>query len=167
MPEICTTHDSATRQHLEFPHLDAAVQYAEQLHRGGYHSLGNWNLAQVCEHLSDWMEYMLDGYPATPLPIKPVLWGLRITVGKSILHKMLATGQMRPGGRTLKQTVHKQDDLEDATSLRRFRQTVERFAAHDGDYHASPIFGPLSAKAGLKLQLVHCAHHLSFLRGTT
>lgn len=160
------SNSSTTRLHLEFPNLDAAMQRAEQLHREGYHSLGNWSLAQVCEHLSDWLEYMIDGYPAAPLPIKAMLWGMRVTVGKSILRKILATGQMQAGGPTMKQTVHPQDDLDDATSLKRFHDTVERFKAHDGDYHASPIFGPLSAEEGLKLQLVHCAHHLSFLRKT-
>lgn len=161
------SNNSTTRHRLEFSNLDAAVQYAEQLHRQGYHSLGNWNLAQVCEHLSDWLEYMIDGYPAAPLPIKAMLWCMRVTAGRSMLRKILSTGQMRSGGPTMKQTVYLQDDLEDTTSLKRFRETVERFKAYDGDYHASPIFGPLSAEEGLKLQLVHCAHHLSFLRKTT
>ncbi len=158
------SNTSTTRQRLEFPDLDAAVQHAEHLHREGYTKLGNWSLAQICEHLSDWLEYMIDGYPPAPLPIRAMLWGMRATLGKSMLRKILATGQMRPGGPTMKQTVHPQEDLNETTSLKRFHDTVERFKAHDGGYHASPIFGPLSAEEGVKLQLVHCAHHLSYLR---
>lgn len=152
-----------TRKHLQFSSLDEAVRYAEQLHRDGYRSLGNWNLAQICEHLSDWLGYMVDGYPRVPMPVGLLLWGVRKTAGRVILRKILSTGKMAAGGPTTQQTIHAADGLEDETSLRRFRETVERFQAHQGNYHVSPIFGSLSSEAGLKLHLVHCAHHLSFL----
>lgn len=144
--------------------LEEVVERLEKLHREGYRSLGKWNLAQTCEHLSDWMGYMLDGYPTAPIPVRTLLWVMRVTVGKSLLRKILATGTMSAGGPTLQQTVHPSEGLEDEVSLSRFRNMAKRFQSHTGPYHSSPIFGNLSAEQGRDLQLVHCTHHLNFLQ---
>jgi hypothetical protein len=40
---------------------------------------------------------------------------------------------------------------------------VERLKAHTGAIIPSPFFGPMSKDECVGLQLVHCAHHLSFL----
>ncbi len=148
---------------LEYSSLDDVIERLEKLHRDGYRSLGKWNLAQTCEHLSDWMGYMLDGYPSAPFPIRMMLWGMRVTMGKSMLRKILATGKMSAGGPTMRQTVHVAEGLEDEMSLQRFRETVKRFQSHGDAYCASPLFGEFSAEQGVALQLVHCSHHLSFL----
>lgn len=154
---------AGARPPLKLASLDEAVTRLEHLHRGGYRSLGRWNLAQTCEHLSDWMEFMISGYPPAPWPMRVMMWGMRRTLGPAMLRKILATGSMSRGGPTLKQTVHPAAGLEESTSLKRFRETVARFKACEGQYHASPIFGPLSAEDGWQLQLVHCAHHISLL----
>ncbi len=150
-------------QQLEFSSLEEVIQRLERLHRDGYRSLGKWNLAQVCEHLSDWMVFMIDGYPKAPLPVNLMMWGMRVSVGKSLLRKILTTGKMAAGGPTMQQTVHAADGLKDEASLQRLKETAQRLASYRGTYAASPLFGPLSAEDGLKLQLVHCAHHLRFL----
>lgn len=147
----------------EFSSLDEVVDQVEKLHRDGYRSWGKWNLAQTCEHLSDWMGYMIDGYPTAPLPVRVMLGALRVTIGRSMLRKILATGKMSAGGPTMPQTVHAADGLDDEASLQRFKEMVKRFQSHTGDYCTSPLFGKLSAEQGLALQLVHCTHHLNFL----
>ena len=48
-----------------------------------------------------------------------------------------------------------------------FLETVDRFKVHDGPIVASPVFGELTPEEALKLQLQHCAHHLSFLTPRT
>ena len=158
---MASTLSHATENH--FSSLDEVVDRLEQLHRDGYRSLGKWNLAQTCEHLSDWMGYMIDGYPRAPLPISVMLWAMRVTMGKSMLRKILTTGKMTAGGPTMPQTVHAADGLDDETSLQRFSETVKRFQSHTGAYCDSPLFGSFSAEQGRALQIVHCTHHLNFL----
>jgi len=143
--------------------LDEVVQRLDLLHKNGYTRLGKWNLAQVCEHLRDWILFMLDGYPKTPLWMSPMVWAIRVTVGKSILRKIIRSGKMSEGGPTMSQTVHPAQGLDDADSLKRFKETIARFKLHAGGYHPSPLFARLSAEEGLALQLVHCAHHIGFL----
>lgn len=148
---------------LSFSSLDEVQQRLDLLSQNGYTSAGNWNLAQVCEHLRDWFLYMMDGYPPAPIPISWMLWSMRITVGRSMLANILRSGKMPSGGPTMKQTVHSTEEFDDADSVRRLKEVLARFQSHQGPYCASPLFGEFSAEEGLKLQLIHCAHHLSFL----
>jgi len=161
------TQPASTSAPRLFANLDEVVHYLEQLQTNGYQSLGKWNLAQVAEHLSDWLEYMLDGYPKSSPLVQPLIWIVRVTMGKRLLRKILATGKMASGGPTLPQTVHDAAGLNDAQSLDRFRKTVERFQQWSGEYQASPLFGTLTAEEGQRLQLIHCAHHANFLSPRT
>jgi Protein of unknown function (DUF1569) len=148
---------------LRFSNLDDVVQRLDLLLEKGYDRSGNWNLAQVCEHLRDWFSYLIDGYPRAPWPIRCVQAGVRATIGRAMLRKILRTGAMASGGPTLKETVHSAQEFEDATSVHRLKEMIARFRSHSGAYCMSPLFGKFSAEEGLSLQLIHCAHHLSFL----
>ncbi len=88
---------------------------------------------------------------------------MKLTVGKSILRKLIASGQMPTGGPTTPQSVHVARGLDDNTSVQRLKAAIQRFEQHRGELCPSPVFGLLSRETGLQLQLVHCAHHLSFL----
>ena len=63
------TKEERSRRQLDFRDLNEVVQYVEKLHVGGYEKVGNWDLAQVCGHLSDWMRFPLDGYPRPSLVV--------------------------------------------------------------------------------------------------
>ena len=45
------------RRELYFSDLDEVVRDAEHLLAKGYDRAGNWNLAQVCTHLAEWMRF--------------------------------------------------------------------------------------------------------------
>ena len=45
----------------------------------------------------------------------------------------------------------------------KLKEVAERFKAHAGPIHPSPLFGAMTKDEALQLQLTHCAHHLSFL----
>lgn len=45
------------RRQLSFDDLDAVMRDVEQLAASCYDRVGNWDLAQICSHLSDWMRY--------------------------------------------------------------------------------------------------------------
>lgn len=154
------------RRELTFDDLDQVAQDARKLLADGYVPTGNWDLAQVCAHLCDWMRYPMDGYPPAPLPIRVILWLMKVTVGQSQLKSVLKNG-FRDSLPTMPQTVHAANSSTDAEAVEQLRATIDRFKTHSGTFYASPIYGELTPEEHAKLQLVHCAHHLSFLVPTS
>ena len=149
------------RRTLTFATPDDAVRDAEHLLAVGYEKAGNWDLPQCLDHLTAWLTYPVDGFPRMPLLLRPVFALVRATLGRGMLTKYLREG-MPAGKPTIPQSVGVSGG-DPAAALGRFRAAAERFAAHGGDYLPSPLFGPLTRDEALKVQLAHCAHHLSFL----
>lgn len=150
------------RRKLQFDSFDAMISDVELLQRSGYRQLGKWNLSQVCRHLNDWMTFPMDGFPKPPLPIQWLLALMRVTVGKRTFKKILTSGSMSTGSPTMPQTVYTHD-VDDASAIEQFTRTVRRMRDHRGPVHSSPLFGAMDLESAHKLQLIHCAHHLSFL----
>jgi Protein of unknown function (DUF1569) len=153
-------HMTIERRKLSFATLDEVVADAENLQAKGYDRAGNWDLAQVCSHLADWMRFPLEGFPV-PLLLRPILWMMKVTVGKAKFRKYLAEG-MPAGKPTIPSTVAASDS-DPVAAIAKLKQSVERFKAHTGAIIPSPLFGAMNKDEALRLQLVHCAHHLSFL----
>lgn len=149
------------RRQLTFATLNDAVADAEHLLAVGYEKAGNWDLAQVCGHLSEWLRFPIDGFPKRPLVLRPLVWLIRATSGKQMRAKVLANG-FDAGGRTMPQTVFAGGG-SDAAAVAKLKETVERFEAHAGPIHPSPLFGRMTKDEARALQLRHLAHHLSFL----
>jgi len=156
-----TTAIKPERRKLTFATLDEVVADAENLQAKGYEKAGNWDLSQVCLHLVDWMSFPMDGFPKPPLPIRFMLWSLRNTIGKSMFRKYLIEG-MPTGKPTMPQTI-KEPSGDPTVAILKLKETVERFKAHTGVIHPSPLFGAMNKDDATRLQLVHCALHLSFL----
>jgi hypothetical protein len=156
-----TTVTTATRRKLTFATLDEVVADAENLLAKGYDRAGNWDLAQVCSHLAEWMRFPLEGFPKIPLLLRPMFWLLRTTIGKKVRIKVLTEG-FSAGGRTMPQTVF-QPGADAPAAIAKLKEVAERFQAHTGPVHPSPLFGAMTRDEALQLQLRHCAHHLSFL----
>jgi hypothetical protein len=150
------------RRQLAFQNLDEVVADVENLRAKGYTKAGNWDLAQVCGHLSEWMRFPLDGFPKPGCLIGGMLWMMKITVGKGWKRKILRTGQMQAGKPTMPETVPAAGG-DEAAAVNRLKEIVERFKAYKGEVYPSPLFGRMSLEEATKLQLVHCGHHLSFL----
>ena len=128
----------------------------------GYSSCGNWNLGQTCNHLRDWMLYCVDGYPRQPVAVNWLARLAKATVGPSQLRKLIASGRMRSGLPTVPESVYPSDSM-DTDAAERYRSAIDRFDAHQGEYHASPFFGPMDRDTARQLQLIHASHHLSLL----
>jgi hypothetical protein len=156
-----TTATKLTRRELKFANLDEVVADAENLQAKGYERVGNWDLAQVCSHIADWMRFPVDGFPKIPLLIRPMLWLMRVTVGKSMYRKALTKG-LPAGKPTIPSTIAVSGG-DPVAAIAKLKESVEKFKAHTGAIHPSPLFGAMNKDEALQLQLVHCAHHLSFL----
>lgn len=153
---------SAKRRKLHFDDLDQAAADVNRLLAGGYQPTGNWNLAQVCAHLNDWMTFPIDGYPPAAAPIRLILWLMKVTIGKRQLASVLSDG-FRDKLPTMPATAHDADSVEDQAAAETLLATMERFKNHQGSFHPSPIYGDLTPEQHLRLQLAHCEHHLGFL----
>jgi hypothetical protein len=156
-----STATKLERRKLSFATLDDVVLDAQNLQTKGYEKTGNWDLAQICLHLADWMRFPIEGFPKPPLPIRFMLWGLRNTIGRKMYRKYTLEG-MPAGKPTMPQSVH-QPGPDAASAIAKLKEAVERFKAYTGTIHPSPLFGALNKDEATRLQLVHCAHHLSFL----
>jgi hypothetical protein len=150
------------RRNVAFGNLDEVAADVRNLLANGYSMRGDWNLAQVCGHLNDWMRFPMDGYPRAWAPIRAMLWLMKVTVGRKQLKRILAEG-FRAKTPTMPQTVHAADAITDAAAVEQLLETVNRFKDFEGPLAVSPVFGELSPDEAMRLQLRHCAHHLSFL----
>jgi hypothetical protein len=149
------------RRKLAFATLDDAVRDAEYLLANGYDRAGNWDLAQVCSHLAAWMRFPMDGFPKIPLVLRPVVWLVRVTVGKKMRTRVLAEG-FSTGGRTVPQTVPSPGG-DPAGAVAQLKEVAERLNGFTGSIHPSPLFGAMTKDEAVALQVKHCEHHLSFL----
>jgi hypothetical protein len=153
---------TTARRKLVFEDWSDVTGDVEKLHRDGYRKAGRWDLAQACNHLADWMEFPLDGFPTPPLAMRPVLWAVKTFAGRSMLRKTLETRSMPAGVPTLPATAHSQGG-DEARAVDRLKATIARFQAHTGPFHPSPVFGEADREIWNRVQRIHCAHHLSFL----
>jgi hypothetical protein len=150
------------RRPLVFNNLDEVVQDAQALLAKGYEKAGAWDLAQCCKHLAEWMRFPCEGFPRAPAPIRAMLWMMKKTVGPKKLQQYIAEGSFPPGKPTMPQTVAPPGG-DSRVAIEELRKSVERMKAHAGAIVPSPFFGAMNKDTCLRLQLVHAAHHLSFL----
>jgi hypothetical protein len=151
------------RRTLKFTDLDAAVADAELLVSKGYDKAGNWDLSQVCGHLTNWLSYPLDGYPPLPIWLKPIFWVMRTTMKNKIPKMMFSDdGMMKPGMSTAPTSIPAPGG-DDRTAVAKFKAAVERWQKSDGPVHASPLLGLLTKECAEEGHRIHAAHHLSFL----
>lgn len=159
---LTTPTSTPARRSLTFRDLDDIIRDIETLHAHGYDRAGNWGLTQVCRHLADWMRFPLDGFPKNPWPVRLILSAMKVTVGRKALRDILKNGSMPSGKPTLPQTVAS-PTADDDKAVAEIREIVSRFKRHNGPVHPSPLFGEMDLATATRLQLIHCAHHLSFL----
>lgn len=154
--------NAGTRRTLNWTDLNQVLEDVENLRASGYRSVGKWNLAQCCGHIADWMTFPLDGFPPQPWFIRAFLGLLRSTIGKGQLRKMLSTRSMPAGNPTMPETVYPAD-TDVTEEVERLKKAVQRLRESQGPYQPSPLFGDMSRENLLGLQIIHAAHHLSFL----
>ena len=144
------------RRHLEFATLADARAEAMRLHVGGYDRLGQWNLAQICDHLTAFTLGCIDGHPYR------VPWLFKVLFGRLVLRRILSGGRMKPGIPTPQNPLPSPDG-DEAIAVARYAAAIERFEAYDGRYVPSPFFGQLTAEQWRDLHRIHAQHHLGFL----
>ena len=143
------------RRKLTLSTYGEAIEAIERLEASGYRQLGKWDLAQICHHLSYYYRGSLNGF-GFRLP-----WPIRKTIGRMLLKRMLAGGDMKTGGRTIPASIPP-TPINGSATVAEAKALLARLQLAE-QLHASPLFDQLSPDQWKQLHLAHTAHHLSFL----
>ena len=144
------------RRELEFGDFDEVLAEVQRLRSAGYTRAGQWNLAQICDHLAYFIEGSLDGYGFR------APWLLKVIFGGFIRRRILNTRRMKAGVPT-PQTPLPPPETDEAEAVKRLETAIARFRQRRAEFRPSPFFGALSPEQWRTMHLVHCAHHLGFL----
>lgn len=145
------------RRTLDFRDFDAVLADVDALAGRGYDRAGNWNLAQVCDHLAKSMAESIDGFsfkfPLLLRWVPPLIrwWFKKRIFGKRTFPSVSAPDPLKPA-----------DVPDEADALARFRREIARVRTAD-KFARSPFFGWMTAEEWRDLHLVHASHHLGFL----
>jgi hypothetical protein len=147
----------------KFSNFAEIEAFIRKLQRTGYVACGKWNLSQICEHLSDWMNYPMVGFPKSGPTVSAVLFCVRCLAGKKLYRNVVSKQRMKPGRPTLPQSVYP-STLDESRSVERLVATMQALQNFSGALISSPLFGKLTHAEYVSLHIAHCAHHLSFLK---
>ncbi len=154
-----TTAAPETRRQLDFQTAEEVIAEIRRLQETGYQPLGNWSLTQICEHLDKTMTGGMEGTNAR-LP-----WILRKTVGKWFVQSVLKTHRMSRGIPTVKVLRPSQPSREEISAvIDQCVETLKRAERFSGPLPPHALCDNLSVEDWKKLNWVHAAHHLSFLK---
>ncbi|HMN97385.1 MAG TPA: DUF1569 domain-containing protein [Phycisphaerales bacterium] len=158
------TRTVAGWRELTFPDISSALEEADRLaaaeRLGKLAAVGNWTLGQALGHVAAWTSYPYEGYPTRPP------WFVRI-IGRLLKRRLFAKRPPRgfrlpgvPGG-TLATEV-----LPTETGLARFRRAFERLERGAPEV-PNPVFGPLTHREWIDLNLGHAALHFGYFSAVT
>lgn len=145
------------RRVLRFQTLEEMLADAEQQATTPVRLLGNWSLGQIYDHLAQWLEFTLDGFPITiPWYLRWAVWPFKGWMLRSAMPAGFVWG-----ARDAK-LVTPQRAVSTDEGLAHLRRAVARWRA-EPQRHPSPLLGKLTETQWEQFQLRHGEHHLSFV----
>lgn len=144
------------RRSLDFYSLDEVAAEIVRLRDGGYTPTGNWNLTQVCTHLTETMRIGMDGdEPRLPWPMRKVfgamLWYYR------------KTRRVMAGSPTIPRLVPAERAEDDPEVIERCLATLAEARDFAGPLPPYPLADGYDVATWQDLMVVHSQHHLRFL----
>jgi hypothetical protein len=144
---------TAGRRSLSYQSFDEIMPDVERLLKG-HTTVGQWSLAEICKHLATVMRRVADAPASTPSD--PSQW-----VNEDKKRQVFDSGMLPEGLPSIPENLPA--DVRSAQhEAERLRATIAHYKASSGPVIAHRFFGPLSKPEWDRLQLIHCAHHLSF-----
>lgn len=144
----------AVRRSLTFARMDEIMPEVDRL-LAGHTLVGNWGLAQMCNHLSNSIQMSVEGF-GIKLP-----WLLRATVGRIAKREIFSTGVMRSGIKLPKKFLPA-TGLDDRAEAEALRAAIGYYFTNPTPRAPHPMLGELSGPEWDRLHCIHSAHHLSF-----
>lgn len=148
---------SASKRSLDFHTDQEVIDEINRIRDAGYTKSKNWNLTQICEHLTATMRGGMDGFGFR------VPWIVRATLMKWMLGRMLKNRKMISGP-TLKQLKPTSPPGEDDNEvIEKCIATLGEAANFPGPINDYPLLDNLGVDDWKQLMWLHAAHHLGFL----
>ncbi len=147
---------SSERRPLKFDSEDDVVADVQRL-RSGYVQGGSWSLPRMCAHLDKAVQFRMQPGPFAPDSPEQV-------TNKERIPDILAAGKL-PAGIVAPGPMLPPDNCGDE-SIDAFLATIEKYKRFPGPTAPHRIFGHLPEPDARQLNLIHCAHHLSYLTPT-
>jgi hypothetical protein len=147
------------RPKLIFNSIDEMVADADRLGSGPYDKAGQWDLPMILNHLSKAM----DSFATAQTPVR---WPLDI-VARVGIHLMAKRKYYPPISISAPKEMQPAASVPLETAQAEFRAAAEKVKAFKGPKVSGTPFGTLPLEDFIKLQLLHGAHHLSYLSART
>ena len=144
------------RRQLNFTSEDDVIADVQRLRRG-YTQAGAWSLPQMCVHLDKAVQFRMQPGPFAPETPEQ-------TAKKSLVPGILASGKLPDGIKAPEPMIPPADCGDE--SIDSFLATLEKYRRFPGPTAPHRIFGMLAEPDARRLNLIHCAHHLSYLTPT-
>ncbi len=126
--------------------------------RRGHVQTGAWSLPKMCAHLEKAVRYRMQPGPFPPNTPEH-------DAKRAMFEGIMATGKL-PSGIVAPDAMLPPDDCGDE-SIDAFIAALREFKSFPGPIAPHRIFGHLPDADARRLNLIHCAHHLSYLTPTS
>ena len=145
------------RMDLFFPDLAAAARDVQHAREAGYQLTGNWNLAQILDHLNRTMRMTFEGAPFKyPAPLRLIC--------RLALMPMIRGGKPTKVRGKAPAALTPPDEADESDNAEEFYRLVNKLTDPTTPFVAlHPVFGKFTREQWLLMQKWHAAHHLSFV----
>jgi Protein of unknown function (DUF1569) len=144
------------RPDLQFGCYEDLIADVDRLRTTGWAKSGQWSLAMNCDHLTRWMNAMLDGgLPQIP---RPFHWIARAVVRRMAGKRKYPTIKFHAPA-----ALKPASDISESDAVDAVRAAIARLQQLPGPTVDTYPFGPLPADDFHQMTLLHAAHHLAFL----
>ena len=145
------------RPELKFDSIRAMRDDVDALLRVGYERAGQWDLAMVLDHLAKTLSGPFrEGERSLPWPIGPI--------ARKLVHRMVTRGQYPNLTIPALPSIAPTPGVPLGEAMPFFLGACAACEKLDGETVVAPPFGRLSRADFLGMQLLHGAHHLSYLK---
>jgi hypothetical protein len=153
-----TSMGSPHQRTLDLHSGDEVIAEIQRLRSVGYQKTKNWNLTEICDHLTKTMRGGMDGF-GFRLP-----WILRATIVKWMFAWMLRKRRIPNGAATFASLKPQASDAqEDPAVIDRCIETLREAQKFRGSLDDYPLLDDLDPETWKEFMWLHAAHHLAFL----
>ena len=148
--------DWSERRNINFQSFDEALAEVDRLLANPYERLGNWDLAQACDHLAYSFEGSVRGFDFSAPRIVQAL------VGQYALRYVLKH-RKAPFRPRVPKRLEPPSGKDPHACVARLKDSIKEFESHRGELAPHPFFGKITRDQWRQIHLFHCSHHLAFL----
>lgn len=146
------------RRQIDFRDFESVKVDVQQLHEKGYEKIGDWDLTQICHHLTMTMDRSMNGFPFQ------APWLVRKLIIPFIKKKIYGKRTMKTGMKAPPDMVVSPGQGEDEIkAVEQFNQMVDQIEQCHNQFATHPFFGQVTDEEWRQFHLIHSSHHLSFV----